>query len=164
MRNSNGFSEVKMKYLIGIDPGVQIGFALWDCIKKKFVAIQTYNIHQFRQNLEVYAKMFPGEVGAYLEASDMKEYIWHREGRPLPTSPIEIRKLLKLARNVGLNQGSAREIRHLLEWYEVPITNILPGTSPTKVTPQFFQSATGWREKVTSHAMDAAMLIVGRTK
>lgn len=151
---------MNLLYWIGIDPGVKIGYALWSVPDKRIVSLHTFHeFNLFRNHLQVFNSAWEGQIKVALEDTTLKNHIWDGKGRP---SPDEVRKLLKVARNVGMNQGACREIKHLLEWLKISYLAIRPGDSPTKVEEGFFKKLTGWTGKVTEHSMDAAMLVVGR--
>jgi len=152
------------KFAIGIDPGVNIGFAIYFCKPKQFFRILT-----FRDTVDFHAYLLAfirnvlkpkDEVTFYLEATDKIKHVWDAPGRPLPTDPAGVRKLLRVARNVGMNQGQAREIRNILKWHDLKCVDVIP--TQKKTTASYFRKISGWTGKLTQHSIDAAMLVIGR--
>ncbi len=150
-------------YWIGIDPGRNIGLAVWNSKIKIFEELVTYrnNFNKFRRDMNKYAEAW-NNVKVVLEATYKKNHVWETPGRPLPTSLKEIRKLLRIARNVGMNQGAALEIKHLLQYLNLPFIEVVQGTSPTKLEVEYFRKISKWEGKVSEHSIDAAMLVIGR--
>ncbi len=151
-------------YWIGIDPGCNIGLAVWNSERKIFEELVTYwdNFNKFRKDMRYYAETYDN-IKVVLEATYKKNHIWETPNRPLPTNPQEIRKLLRIARNVGENQGRAWEIKHLLEYLNLPHIEVVQGSSPTKIEVEYFRRLSKWEGKSSSeHSRDAAMLVIGR--
>ena len=150
-------------FWIGIDPGRNIGLAVWNSNTKSFSELATYrkDFNKFRSDMLEFAKL-RNSTKVVLEATYKKNHIWETPGRPLPTTPKKIRTLLKIARNVGMNQAAALEIKHLLQYLNLPFIEVVQGTSPTKLEVEYFRKISKWEGKVSQHSMDAAMLIIGR--
>ncbi len=150
-------------YWIGIDPGVDIGVAVWNSEIKIFEELVTYrnNFNKFRQYMSR-CEDGRSQIKVVLEATYKKNHIWETPDRPLPTSRKKILELLRIARNVGMNQGSAWEIKHLLEYLNLPHIEVVQGSSPTKMEEDYFRKISKWKKRSSEHSRDAAMLVIGR--
>lgn len=161
---------MKKHYAIGIDPGAHIGWAVYCAQEKRFIEILTFHqMLKFHSHLmEFYTTLSADTVVTfYLEATDKINYVWDAPNRPLPTDPGEVRKALRLARNVGMNQGQCREIRNILNWYHLECRDIIPryrSLKPQKgkMAEGYFRKISGWTGKLSQHGIDAAMLVIGR--
>lgn len=125
--------------IIGIDPGVSTGFAV--CDGGKYLEIKTLKIHKAMDR-----------VLAYKLCRGLKVYIEDARKR----GGISVRA-----------QGAGSVKRDCKIWEDFLIDNdiehyfVKPSSKLTKVPDERFKQLTGWRERTSNHARDAAMLIWG---
>jgi hypothetical protein len=139
---------MKAATLIGIDPGVHTGLAIWGRDEQKFVEIKTMTILEAinRVSLEVVTN----------ETGDVE--IWFEDAR-----------LRKWFGNSGREklQGAGSVKRDCAIWEElckslaVSYKAIAPKNNKTKVPAVHFNKFSGWQGRTSEHARDAAMLVIG---
>ena len=138
-----------MKYtkIIGVDTGVNTGFAVWDAINKKFISIETLPIHK-----------------AILKIIDLRhENIFVR---------VEDARQRKWFGNAGKEvlQGVGSVKRDAIIWeeflndYQIAFEMIHPIKGGTKLNSETFKSITKWTGRTTSHSRDAALMVFQFTK
>lgn len=132
-----------MKLLIGIDPGVQTGVAIWDLETQQFHSLMTCSI------LEAI------EVVKNLNNTEKIE-VWFEDAR--------LRKFFgKTGREVLQGAGSIKRDCSIWEWFltkaEIPFKAIPPSHNVTKVGARLFEKMTGLSGRHSEHARDAAMLV-----
>lgn len=131
------------RYIIGIDPGTKTGVAMWDRQEGKFLAIATMNI---------------------IEATT---YVvnWQSKMRNVLVV-IEDARTRSGTDAAKMGAGSIRRDcaiwQEFSEFYGV---DILWRATPrgkirtTKLSAEVFEALTGWKERTSNHARDAAMLV-----
>jgi hypothetical protein len=139
---------------IGIDPGVQTGYAAWDAVAGQFAAIRTLAIH---------------EAMAYV-------YEVHRSGmlHSVTFEDARMRKFFEAAdarqakSGAGIREGIGSIKRDCSIWadylgaYGIPYKSVAPSAGSTKWSAEYFQRVTGWAGRTSNHARDAAVLVLGR--
>lgn len=146
---------MKFDFYIGIDPGNQNGFAVWSCREKQLKRLKTFSVMQIITELENYKKEFGDTFCVILEATYLNRAVW------IPTN--NRKNFSKIARNVGMNQQTAKFIRDFCKDRNIELIESKPGKkSHTKLDSQQFERITGYRGRISQHARDAAMLIFGR--
>lgn len=144
--------------LIGIDPGVKTGYAVWDTVKKKFRYIGSVSPSIAILGIQEAGKDFK-DVRIYVEDVYSNKAVWSKKG----ASPDETRKWTKVSRNVGINQGICYVIISMLTVMAYDHVLIKPGKrSITKIDAETFNKITGYTEQTDEHGRDAAMLVFGR--
>lgn len=132
---------------VGIDPGVQTGFASWDAEEKGFLAIDTLMIH---------------------EAMD-RVLVLHRAG-VLHSVTYEDARLRKWLGSKGTEalQGAGSIKRDCAIWADflgshgIAYRGIAPQAGATKWPADQFKRITGWAGRTSNHARDAAILVFRR--
>lgn len=143
----------KPQIYIGIDPGNQNGFAVWDAIDREFKRIKTYRFPQVLKELYFYNENFDCQV--VLEATYLNKPVFRKSNNP--------RKAARMARNVGMNQQTARLIAEYCKEEGIPLIESKPGrNSHTKLTQQQFEQFTKTKIKTSQHGRDAGMLVFGK--
>ena len=133
---------------VGIDPGVNTGYAEWSRFGKKYRAIETLQIHQaikrVEQLIEDYGK---GNVVVIFE--DARKRKWYgNSGREQLQGAGSIKRDCKIWEDFLTETG--------VEFYMIAPKNI-----NTKTTADAFKRITGWSTMTSNHARDAAMLVFG---
>lgn len=131
---------------IGIDPGVNTGFAVWDSDQQRLTELKTCTIVSAMDRVKEIAKDSP----VTLVIEDARKRVWY-----------------------GMNsdakkQGAGSVKRDCMVWEEFCKLNKLesyflhPMKGGTKLSPEYFKLLTKWEGRSSNHARDAAMLVVGK--
>jgi len=135
------------RFLIGIDPGKNTGFAAYDTEKKAFVMCNTYSFWETIELLEHYR---PQGFLAYVELPKTK-HVWHSGA-----------KSQNAKNRTAVNVGSViREAELIVEWLEREEVEHKTVAPKGKVNDAVFRKLTGWTGRTSQHARDAGMLLVG---
>ena len=134
------------RFVIGIDPGVRTGYAVWNRIDRDFTLVETDIL-----------------IAAY---NDLRDRMWHTD---TDTDPVAFR--IEDARKRGGKrekaQGAGSVKRDSKIWEEIcqyhdwPYQLVPPLKNATKFNAQTFQNVTGWDGRTSQHARDAGMLVYG---
>jgi len=133
------------KLLIGIDPGVNTGYAEYDLKSKKLVKVTSMKIHEVMLYLDSINAII-GKV--YVEDARKRKWFGDRSDAKL--------------------QGAGSVKRDCKIWEEfltdkgIPFELVAPKNNKTKTRQQEFFMYTGWQGRTNEHARDAAMLLIGR--
>ena len=139
---------------VGIDPGIKCGWAMWDHTEQDFTAIKTLS---FWDTIEAISLLRPMSMfTVYIEDPQQNKPVFARKGVHGPA-------LSRVAQNVGSNKAYARLIIEFCERHGVQYKAVRPDSkSMTKMTAKQFQQMTGWMQRTSEHARDAAALVWGR--
>jgi len=132
--------------LIGVDPGVKTGFCLYDTAQKKITTLETLKIHQ--AFFLIHQLTTEQDIKVYFE--DARQRNW------FGTSGRE-----KL-QGAGSIKRDCKAWQDFLEDEGIEFEMIPPRNNMTKTKADFFKSITGWTERTSEHARDAAMLVFGK--
>lgn len=131
---------------IGIDPGVNTGYALYDVKRKKLKEVQTLSIVEAMQiiiNLHVLYKII-------VRYEDARQRTWFgKAGRE------QLQGAGSIKRDCAIWQ-------EFFEYHQIPHQAVAPKHNRTKLEAAQFKALTGWAGRTSEHARDAAMLIFGR--
>ena len=141
-----------MKY-IGIDTGVNTGFAVWDTEKQAFDRIECLKIHAAMKIVlnTILANPFIETVVRFEDA---------RQRRWIPDTH-------DIRREMGRRQGAGSVKRDCQIWEDFLSDNgvrfemIAPKNNATKMNGDVFKNLTKWPKRTNSHGRDAAMLVFG---
>jgi hypothetical protein len=134
-------------YIIGIDPGVNTGIAIWCNRSKMFISIKTMIAVLAERSI------------IYLDNNDYKILVRFEDAR--------LRRWFGKEKGTDQLQGAGSIKRDCQRWeeflthYEIPFEEVAPKNNRTKMTADEFKRLTGWEGKTSNHARDAAMLIYG---
>jgi hypothetical protein len=140
----------KYKWMVGIDPGVQTGFALYNREKKSFVMIETTSII----NALLYLYKYSEKESVLVRIEDARKRTW----LPKEKNDSEYRGKLMGAGSVKRDSQIWEEfcLHQGIEFELVP-----PKNNKTKLDANLFSKYTGWRMQTSVHGRDAAMLVYG---
>ena len=133
--------------IVGLDPGVRTGFAVWSRAEQRLTAIETLGITQAMTRIRTMA-----DAGS------------------LHSVRFEDARLRKWfgARGREALQGAGSVKRDCSIWEEflsglvgVPFLPVSPHGKGAKLDAAAFQRLTGWQGRTSEHGRDAAMLILG---
>lgn len=133
-----------LDYVIGIDPGVNTGFAVWN--GNEFEEITATNIITAIEKLKRYADNF--NVKVYYEDARLRHW-FGSSGRE---------KLM--------GAGSVRRDSQIWETacklLNIPYVAVAPKDNMTKLNAKMFATYTKWKGRTNEHGRDAAMLVFQR--
>lgn len=137
---------MKPDIIIGIDTGVNTGFALWSTKDKRLTEVGTIALHTALFRLE----------GMRLEGVKMKVRI----------EDARLRKWFgKEEKDNQQGVGSVKRDAKILEDYcidkGIDYEMVAPKDNTTKVNAAYFKKLTGWAGSTNNHGRDAAMLVFG---
>lgn len=131
-------------FLIGIDPGVNTGVAIWD--GKILMYCKSHNIVEAAHIVKSYADNH--NVKVYFE--DARQRHWFGNS----------------GREKLLGAGSVRRDSQIWETFcvtfNIPYVMIPPKNNMTKLNSKTFKAYTGWEGQTNEHGRDAAMLVFKR--
>jgi hypothetical protein len=136
------------RYYIGIDTGVNTGFAIYDREKKEITQIISMPIHKA---LNYVRNVF--QVG---DTSNIIVVV--EDARQVQFNTDKMK-----AQGAGSVKRDAKIWNDFLDDYKIPYMMVRPKKSITKLSADEFKATTGWTERTNSHARDAAMLVWGAT-
>jgi hypothetical protein len=134
----------KAELIIGIDTGVETGFATYQRSTKRLGLVQTLKIHEamaiIRQHVDLDDRIF-------VRVEDPRQATFGRK--------LEGFKL----RGAGSVMRDAKIWEDYLTDLQVPFEMVRPRKSLTKLSAQVFGQITGYWQPTSEHGRDAAMLV-----
>ncbi len=134
------------QFAIGIDPGVNTGFAAWDLDAKKFVRVESLMLH------EAFG------VVQNLHSAGMLWQVTFEDARLRTWFSSKGREALQGAGSVKRDSKAWEE---MLTAYRIPFKAVSPEAKGRKVASGVFSKLTGWNGRSNEHGRDAAMLVFG---
>lgn len=138
--------------LIGIDPGVKTGFAVWDTTRRQLLRVETLTIIEALAAVLQYRRT--ESVRIVMEDARLRKWL------PRERNESEYRGKLMGA---GSIKRDCEIWQEFADFYHIPLTLIPPRKGLTKWTAEYFARLTGWKGRTSNHARDAALLVWGRT-
>jgi hypothetical protein len=138
--------------LIGIDPGVQNGYAVMrDGV---FTCLDTRSFWELIDALTPLEFMAESKV-VYIENPNVNRPVFVKKG-------ANAKGYLRIAQNVGSNKRDAQLIIEFCQSKKIPCVTVAPLRGAYhKPDAKTFYNLTGCKGKTSQHARDAAMLIYG---
>jgi hypothetical protein len=130
--------------IVGVDPGVKTGLALWDTERRNFVNVLTLDAIAAMVRCEQLVR--PGLL-KHIVMEDARLRTWFGTK----------------GREVLMGAGSVRcDCSLWTEWadfYGVDLRSVSPQQKGAKVDAKRFAKLTGWTARTSQHSRDAGMLI-----
>lgn len=137
----------RYKWYVGIDPGVNTGFSIWNGVDRRLMLVDSMPIHEAMANV---SSMDPEQLSETLfRVEDARQRTWFGKN------------------NEAQLQGAGSIKRDSTIWedflkskganYEM----VKPKHNRTKLKAEPFVQYTGWKEKTNEHGRDSAMLVFG---
>lgn len=142
---------VEAMMVIGLDPGVHTGFALWDCAVRQLVTVTSIGLPLAMHRI---AQTPPALV--IFEDARLRTWFGNRD-------------VNQAKYGAGVREGVGSVKRDCQIWEEfltlqnVPFIGRKPAARNTKWSAEYFQRMTGWTERTNEHGRDAACLVAGLT-
>ncbi len=137
------------QYYIGIDCGVQTGYAVWCKKDKRILCCDSFMIHQVLLFLKVADKS-----STFVRVEDARLRTW------IPKKKDEKGERGR-AQGAGSIKRDAKIWEDFLTEEGFDFEMVPPKQNKTKVHAAYFKKITGWTAQTNEHARDAAMLVVG---
>ena len=138
--------------VVGIDPGVHTGLAVWDTSSRQFLDIRCSGIVDAMEYLRKFRETTPIALVVFEDARQRK---W-----------IPREKDVKEFKGRAMGAGSVkRDCSIWEEWCKVhgiECVKTPPRPGMTKLTDTYFCGITGYDRRTNKHGRDAAMLVFGR--
>lgn len=133
---------------IGIDPGKNTGFAVWDSSQKKLIEVATYPIHIALGVVEAYQVRTDNNICVVFEDARQRKFY---------TGNVSAKA-----------QGAGSIKRDCTIWEDfctdkgISFRAVPPMKGATKWSEEYFRKITGWQGRTSNHARDAVVLVLGR--
>lgn len=135
------------KIIIGIDPGSNTGFAVWNVTSQKLTEVSTLSIHAALDRVKELQEL--GKV--FVRYEDASKRTWFGK-----FSPDTDRARLQGAGSIKRDCAIWKEF---LNDYMIDHEPVAPRHIRTKMKSEPFNQLTGWQGRTTSHGRDAAMMV-----
>jgi hypothetical protein len=130
--------------IIGLDPGVKTGFAIWNCDKKEFEEVGSRGIVSAMQIIKWKANDIK-----LIRFEDARQRTWFGgKGR-------------EALQGAGSIKRDCKIWQEFCEYYKFSFEMIKPVKGQTKWDSAYFKKVTGWTGRTNEHGRDAAVLIFG---
>ena len=141
---------------IGIDTGVNTGFAVWDSKQRSLLMVTSLPIHKAMESVRSLRDEYEA-VGdkVIVRVEDPRQRNWFGTER---MSREEERKRLQ---GVGSVKRDASIWENYLKDLGVEFEMVAPKRNVTKLKQETFKRYTGWSKQTNEHGRDAAMLVFG---
>lgn len=141
--------------LIGIDPGVTTGLAVWDTERGAFYRITSGPAIHAEINVGIWAG--EGPIHVYIEDARLRTWFGSADQR-------QARSGAGVREGVGSVKRDCQRWQEFCEYHKIPHTLLHPQAGRSKLSAEQFKKLTGWDERTNEHARDAAMLVYGRLR
>ena len=138
--------------VVGIDPGIHTGLAVWDTSSRQFLEIRTVGIVAA---MEYLSEIRQDRGIGLLVFEDARQRTW-----------IPREKDIRQGKGRAMGAGSVkRDCSIWEEWCKakgIQFVATRPKTGLTKLTDAYFRGLTGYDRRTNDHGRDAAMLVFQR--
>lgn len=132
--------------IVGIDPGVNTGFAVWSPAAKAFTEVASFSAAEAMLRLQM------------MRANGVVKLVVFEDARLRTWFGTKGKESLQGAGSIK------RDCAILADWLallDVPAKPMSPKAKGAKVDAARFAKLTGWQHRTNEHARDAAMLVWG---
>jgi hypothetical protein len=141
----------KYSFVLGIDPGVSTGIAVWDKKKKQLVKVETMLIHDAMAFIRGFVDI---EACVFVRVEDSRQRKWIPQERDMK-------------QRIGRAKGAGSVSRDCVIWQDFLISlkidfeMVAPRKGLTKYSAAAFKKLTKYEGRTSSHGRDASLLIFG---
>lgn len=141
--------------MVGIDPGVNTGFAVWNRNLKALERVESLQIHEAMDEVR---RLHGAGLLHSVVFEDARLRTWFGE-----------RDAKQEKYGAGVREGSGSVKRDCAIWagflgsLGIAYSAVKPGKGTTKWTADGFKRLTGWTARTNEHGRDAACLVFGRS-
>lgn len=141
---------------IGIDTGVNTGFAVWDSRAAAFLEVATLPIHRALSKVASYKEAADGKhEGLVVIFEDARKRRW------IPNSG-DLRTEMGRRQGAGSVKRDGKIWEDFCEDLQISYTKDPPRKGLTKWDAKTFAQITKFKGRTSNHARDAALLVFGR--
>ena len=140
--------KIKHDCIIGIDPGVTTGYAVWNIENQAFEVVASGSILEVMQRLEIYLVF--GQNLFVIENPNLRKWFGNSG-----------RERLQGAGSIK------RDYSIWVSWFKIhniEFNDVAPVNVKTKMDQDQFKKMTGWEKATNSHSRDAGMMVFCRKK
>lgn len=134
--------------LIGIDCGVETGFALYNRKTKELLRVSTMKIHQAMKEISHQFALNGQSLMVCFEDARLRTWFGDSGKEKL--------------QGAGSIKRDSKIWEDFLSDMNIPFEMIPPKENTTKLEEEYFKSLTGYKKRTSNHARDAAMLVFGK--
>lgn len=134
--------------LIGIDPGIVSGFAIYETNQKALTEVTSVKLFKLFELLKW--QHYNEEVAVYIE----DPHTWKPFGKMVHNASV--------LQGAGAVKQTFNHIVELMDHLKIPYFKTKLQGSMKKTKADYFNKITGWEGKTNEHGRDAAMLVFGR--
>lgn len=138
-------------YWIGVDPGVHTGVAVWNAWDGRLCRVETRGILAAIELVKWYCDAV-GKERVRVVFEDARQRKWFGGAG---TASARIQGAGSVKRDCGIWEEFCTA-------YGIQHEAVAPGRVRTKMKAEAFARLTGWEERCSEHARDAALLVFGR--
>lgn len=152
-------SNARKRYVVGIDPGVKTGFAVWDRDGRRLLSVETADFWTVFFQISNAPILRPEDTVVVVEVAHYAPVFRERKAKGQNENHAA-----RLAQNVGQVMREAKLLAEGLRrlGYEVIEQKPLGKAKKAADDVRDFERLTGWTERTSQHARDAARLCYGR--
>lgn len=147
-----------MAIFIGIDPGDNTGFAVWDSTSKQLLEVATLPIWRAMEEVKRWnyaCLLAESPVSLIVIFEDARKRTWFKP----EMSQAEYRGKLMGA---GAAKRDSKIWEEFLEAHHIAYQAQAPHAGWTKWNADYWASVTGWKGRTSEHSRDASLLVFGR--
>jgi len=138
--------------IIGIDPGKNTGFAVWDSMAARFDIVISLMLHQAMRKIEEYQQS--GDL-SHVVFEDARLRKWYGAAERGSAKDIARRQ------GAGSIKRDCVIIAEFLGDLNIPYKSVSPLAKGAKTNAETFKRLAKWDNRTNEHARDAAMLVIG---
>lgn len=139
--------------VIGVDPGVKTGLAVWSRDTRAFVGVDTLGVIAAMEKVRSLKNAMP--VRVVFEDARLRKWFGGRDAN-------QRRYGAGVREGAGSVKRDAKLWQEFCEFHGIEYQAVPPMRGATKWSAEKFQSITGWTGRTSSHARDAALLVWGK--
>jgi len=133
--------------LLGIDPGVHTGFAVYDPAAKQLIEVATMSAVAAEVRVLAYCCKHES-VRLYFEDARKRQWLGSKGREAL--------------QGAGSIKRDSQRWEEFCQYHGIDFVAVAPQHNRTKLPADQFQRITGWTGRTNEHGRDAAMLVFGR--
>lgn len=138
--------------LVGIDPGVHTGVAVWDTTSRQLLNVTCLGIVEAMEYLHTLDELKPiAEI--VVEDARLRRWIPREK---------DINQFKGRAMGAGSVKRDCSIWEEWCEFHHIRFRPLPPRNNVTKLSDAQFRSITGYERRTNEHGRDAAMLVFGR--
>ena len=140
--------ELKFDYAIGIDCGVNTGFAVWSVQKNCYLTVKSIAIHGALMEVASAFKAQPN-IKVFIEDARLRKWFGKN-------STAKLQGAGSIKRDSKIWEDFCKDLN-------IPYQLVAPKDNKTKLNSVQFKNYTGWRKTTNEHSRDAGMLVFQRS-